>query len=110
MRPGDKVKMTPKYMEYEKHRDEIFVVDSEPWMCCGTEIVRLKGYGTFATDGLQLVAEAPQPKRLMYYSCPDGSIKDSTGRVVINKDCISTEDDMNNLIADFEKWKHSHET
>lgn len=55
IKTGDQVKMTKKYIEYESHKNEVFEVTSEPWMCCGTEVVYLKGFGSFAADGLKIV-------------------------------------------------------
>ena len=56
---GDKVVMNDKYYVDEKNRGKVFTVRSEPWMCCGTEIVLLEGYvGGYAADGLTEVQDA----------------------------------------------------
>lgn len=53
---GDKVVMNDKYYVDEKNRGKIWIVRSEPWMCCGTEIVLLEGWsGGYAVDGLTKV-------------------------------------------------------
>lgn len=58
LKPGDKVVMNNNYIVSEKNRGKVFVVRSEPWMCCGTLIVSLVGMsGGYAVDGLTLVQE-----------------------------------------------------
>lgn len=42
LKPGDKVRMVNCY-EAEKYKDRIWEVRSEPWNCCGSEVVLLKG-------------------------------------------------------------------
>lgn len=55
---GMKVKMV-NCVEAETYGDTIWETRSEPWMCCGTEVVLLKGRsGGFATDCLEDVEEA----------------------------------------------------
>jgi hypothetical protein len=51
--PGDKVIMV-KCAEAEKYKDRIWIVRSEPWDVCGSEVVLLEGYsGGFATEMLK---------------------------------------------------------
>lgn len=60
MKIGTKVKMV-NCIESETHRDTIFETRSEPWMCCGKELVLLKGIaGGFSTDCLEVVEEKSQ--------------------------------------------------
>lgn len=55
LKPGDKVRMVNCY-EAEKHRERIWEVRSEPWNCCGSEVVLLKGKsGGFATEFLEKI-------------------------------------------------------
>ncbi|MDQ0496351.1 hypothetical protein QOZ95_004541 [Paenibacillus brasilensis] len=40
----------------EKYREKVWTVESEPWDLCGSEVVRLEGYGGgFATEYLKRV-------------------------------------------------------
>lgn len=49
---GDKVRMNDKYHVSAEKREKVWTVCSEPWMCCGTMVVKLdvngwwKVYGT----------------------------------------------------------------
>ena len=43
MKPGDKVGMNNKYYGGAENKSRIWTVASEPWMCCGTLVVKLKG-------------------------------------------------------------------
>lgn len=55
---GDKVIMNDKYHVAEANRGRIFEIASEPWDCCGTLVIKLKGKaGGYAVDGLSLVKE-----------------------------------------------------
>lgn len=56
LKPGDRVVFNDKYYVSEEYKGRTFTVCSEPWMCCGTLIVSLKGLsGGFAVDGLKYV-------------------------------------------------------
>lgn len=58
MKPGDKVVMNNNYHVSETNKEKVWTVVSEPWNCCGTMIVKLKGKsGGYAVDGLDLVEE-----------------------------------------------------
>lgn len=53
---GDKVIMNDKYRVSEENKGKVWEVCSEPWDCCGTIVVLLKGKsGGYAVDGLDLV-------------------------------------------------------
>ena len=53
---GDKVVMNDRYHVPEQNKGKVFIVKSEPWNVCGTEVVRLEGYsGGYAVDGLTKV-------------------------------------------------------
>lgn len=53
---GDKVVMNDKYRVSEENKGKVWVVRSEPWDCCGTTVVLLKGKsGGYAVDGLTKV-------------------------------------------------------
>lgn len=53
---GDRVVMTDKYCEGENYPNKIWIVASEPWNVCGTEVVALEGFrGGYAVDGLRKV-------------------------------------------------------
>lgn len=53
---GDNVVMNDKYHVNEEDKNKIWTVTSEPWMCCGTMVVLLKGKsGGYAVDGLNIV-------------------------------------------------------
>ena len=54
MKPGDKVVMNNKYYVSAENKSRIWTVASEPWMCCGTLVVKLEGKsGGYAVDGLE---------------------------------------------------------
>lgn len=56
MKIGDKVKMNDRYYVSEENKGKIWIVRSEPWMCCGTLVVKLEGKsGGYAVDGLDVV-------------------------------------------------------
>lgn len=56
MKIGDKVKMNDRYHVSEENKGKIWTVRSEPWMCCGTLVVKLEGKsGGYAVDGLDVV-------------------------------------------------------
>lgn len=53
---GDKVIMNDKYWVSAENKGKVWTVDSEPWGCCGTNVVKLKGkVGGYAVDGLDLM-------------------------------------------------------
>ena len=55
-KPGDNVVMNDNYRVSDANKGCVWVVRSEPWMCCGTEVVALEGKaGGYAVDGLDLV-------------------------------------------------------
>ena len=59
MKIGDKVIMNDKYRVREQDRNNIFVVRSCPWDCCGTSVVLLEGKpGGYAVVWLKLVKES----------------------------------------------------
>lgn len=58
LKPGDRVRMNDRYRKSDRHRGVVFTVSSTPWMCDGTEIIRLEGYkGSIPTDGLDRIEE-----------------------------------------------------
>lgn len=58
LKPGDKVKMNNNYYVGDTNKDIIWTVESEPWIICGTSVVKLEGKaGGNAVDGLDLVEE-----------------------------------------------------
>lgn len=58
MKPGDKVVMNSKYYVSAENKRRIWTVASEPWMCCGTLVVKLEGKsGGYAVDGLDIISE-----------------------------------------------------
>lgn len=50
------VRMLPCVGEYLIHGDELFETDGEVYAVCGTACYRLKGYGLFTVDMLEVVA------------------------------------------------------
>mgnify|MGYP000103819224 CR=1 FL=1 len=53
---GDKVIMNDKYWVSAENKGKVWTVDSEPWECCGTTVVKLEGKaGGYAVDGLDLM-------------------------------------------------------
>lgn len=53
---GDKVIMNDKYRVADRNKGVVFTVKSEPWNCCGTQVVLLDNYrGGYAVDGLSLI-------------------------------------------------------
>jgi|WetSurMetagenome_2_1015567.scaffolds.fasta_scaffold1809900_2 hypothetical protein len=53
LKPGDRVFMVDCY-EAEKYAGRAWTVESEPWECCGSEIVLLEGKsGGFDTSRLK---------------------------------------------------------
>lgn len=58
LKPGDKVKMNNNYYVSDTNKDIIWTIESEPWIICGTSVVKLEGKaGGYAVDGLDLVEE-----------------------------------------------------
>jgi hypothetical protein len=58
MKPGDKVVMNNKYYVSAENKSRIWTVASEPWMCCGTLVVKLEGKsGGYAVNGLDIISE-----------------------------------------------------
>ncbi|MCI8378669.1 MAG: hypothetical protein HFH72_09145 [Lachnospiraceae bacterium] len=56
LKVGDKVDMNDKYRVSEENKEKVWTVRSEPWDCCGTMVVLLKGKsGGYAVDGLTKV-------------------------------------------------------
>ena len=57
LKPGDKVVMhTCLEASNEKYKDKVWIVKSEPWDLCESEVVLLDGYrGGFATEYLKKV-------------------------------------------------------
>lgn len=55
-KPGDRVVMSDNYRVSDANKGRVWVVRSDPWMCCGTVVVALQGKaGGYAVDGLDLV-------------------------------------------------------
>lgn len=55
---GKKVVMNDKYQVSEKNKGKVFEVISEPYIICGTEVVKLEGLaGCYALDGLTEVGD-----------------------------------------------------
>ncbi len=53
---GDKVVMNDKYSVPLRKKGKVFVVESKPWECCGTMVVKLSGEsGGYAVDGLDRI-------------------------------------------------------
>ena len=53
---GDIVIMNDDYEVSEQNKGKEFKVISDPWLVCGTDCVKLKGYaGGYAVDGLTVV-------------------------------------------------------
>ena len=53
---GDKVIMNDKYWVSAENKGKVWTVNSEPWECCGTNVVKLEGKaGGYAVDGLDLI-------------------------------------------------------
>lgn len=60
MKIGTKVTMK-NCAEAEKYAGRVWTTRSEPWDCCGTEVVLLEGKaGGFATECLEIVEEASE--------------------------------------------------
>ena len=58
LKPGDRVVMNDKYRVSPANKGKVWKVVSEPWMVCGSEVVKLEGKsGGYAVDGLDLVSE-----------------------------------------------------
>lgn len=58
LKPGDQVVMNDKYHVSPANKGKVWKVVSEPWMVCGSEVVKLEGKsGGYAVDGLDLVSE-----------------------------------------------------
>lgn len=58
LKVGDKVVMNDKYSVSEENKGKVWEVRSEPWDCCGTMVVLLKGKsGGYAVDGLTKVEQ-----------------------------------------------------
>ena len=56
---GDKVVMNDNYYVSEADKGKIFTVRSEPWMLCGTEVIKISDKaGGYAVDGLTKVGDA----------------------------------------------------
>lgn len=47
-----------EYYVSAENKSRIWTVASEPWMCCGTLVVKLEGKsGGYAVDGLDIISE-----------------------------------------------------
>ena len=58
LKPGDYVVMNDHYHVSEENRGKVWMVRSEPWVCCGTLVVKLEGKaGGYAVDGLDKVED-----------------------------------------------------
>ena len=56
LKPGDRVVMNDHYRVLAQNKGKVWTVASEPWMVCGSWVVRLEGRsGGYAVDGLDLV-------------------------------------------------------
>ena len=56
LKSGDWVVMNDKYYVNPENKGKVWRVAGEPWMVCGTEVVKLEGVsGCYAVDGLELV-------------------------------------------------------
>ena len=50
--------MNDNYYVSQHNKEKEFVVSSNPWMLCGTEVVKLEGFsGGYAMDGLDILKE-----------------------------------------------------
>ena len=60
LKPGDRVVMINCYeASMEENKDKIWLVTTEPWDVCGSEVVKLEGKaGGFATKCLRKVEVA----------------------------------------------------
>ena len=47
------VEITPKYVEYERHKSERFETDGKTYVVGGEEVYYIKGLGAYAKDGLR---------------------------------------------------------
>lgn len=58
IKKGDKVVMNDHYYVSAENQGKVWTVASDPWMVCGTEVVKLLGKaGGYAVDGLDLVLQ-----------------------------------------------------
>ena len=58
LKPGDNVVMNDHYHVSGENRGKVWTVRSEPWVCCGTLVVKLEGKaGGYAVDGLDKVED-----------------------------------------------------
>ena len=58
LKPGDRVIMNDKYYVCEADRGKFWIVGSEPWNLCGTDVVLLEGKsGGYSVDGLIIVTQ-----------------------------------------------------
>lgn len=59
LKPGDKVTLSPKCVEYHYHGNEIFEIVSDPWFGYNVELIKIKSpetyYASFMVDHLEKV-------------------------------------------------------
>lgn len=57
-KPGDKVVMNDHYHAPTKYQGKVWTVESEPWMVCGSWVVKLEGRASgYVCDGLSHVQD-----------------------------------------------------
>ena len=58
LKPGDHVIMNDNYRVFPNNKGKVWKVVSDPWMVCGTWVVKLEGRTSgYAVDGLDLVSD-----------------------------------------------------
>lgn len=66
LKPGDRVIMNDKYHVSPANKGKVWKVVSEPWIVCGSEVVKLEGKsGGYAVDGLDLVIPMSDNEKLV---------------------------------------------
>lgn len=103
---GDKVIMNDKYWVSAENKGKVWTVDSEPWECCGTTVVRLEGKaGGYAVDGLDLMPKYINANSFLEYE--ENRCKNSPLIGTCSFDNATLREELVNfLAADVEPVRH----
>ena len=106
---GDKVIMNDKYWVSAENKGKAWTVDSEPWECCGTTVVKLEGkVGSYAVDGLDLMPKYINANSFLEYE--ENRCKNFPPLIGTCSfdDATLREELANFLAADVEPVRHGH--
>lgn len=108
---GDKVIMNDKYWVSAENKGKAWTVDSEPWECCGTTVVKLEGkVGSYAVDGLDLMPKYINANSFLEYE--ENRCKNFPPLIgTCSFDNATLREELANFLAvDVEPVRHGHWT